>query len=168
MDLVSVFAEGVNLISKSQSLPIVGYLRFILGVILTLFMPGLNAQPEGNPENIQSSTQETNERDLKGEVDPSKLNTPVADPSDDAPQVFFDARNTGFSKDGSQQIFEGDVIAIGAKSLVTADKVVIDVKRKYLVADGHVIILSKGQYITGDRVELWSDTGDLQLHCATK
>ncbi|MCX6125056.1 MAG: hypothetical protein NTV34_09975, partial [Proteobacteria bacterium] len=154
------------MIIKAQSFSAVRCLSIILGFTLLLRMPGLNAQPEGNSKSVQSSAKENNERDPEGEVDPSKLNTPVTLPNDDAPQVFFDARNTGFSKDGSQQIFEGDVIAIGAKSLVTADKVVIDEKRKYLVADGHVIILSNGQYITGDRVELWSDTGDLRVTAA--
>lgn len=84
----------------------------------------------------------------------------------EAPQFFFDTRSTGFSKDGGQQIFEGDVIAIGPKSLVTADKVIIDEKKKYLVAEGHVIIISNGQYITGDKVELWSDTGNIRVTSA--
>jgi hypothetical protein len=91
---------------------------------------------------------------------------PVADATPESPQFFFDAKSTGFSKDGGQQIFDGDVIAIGPKSLVTADKIIIDEKNRNIIAEGHVVILSNGQYITGDRVELKSDTGDLKVTSA--
>lgn len=86
-----------------------------------------------------------------------------AAPASDQPKFFFDARSTGFTREGSQKVFEGDVIAIGARSLVTADKVTIDEKNHFLVAEGHVIILSNGQYITGEKVEMWGDTGDAKV-----
>lgn len=110
------------------------------------------------------------------DADPAPIGTPSPTESNfgvpgtksdsDAPQFFFDARSTGFSKDGGQKIFEGDVIAIGPRSLVTADKIIVDEKKKYLVAEGHVIILSNGQYITGDKVELWSDSGNVRVTSA--
>jgi lipopolysaccharide export system protein LptA len=76
---------------------------------------------------------------------------------------LINAKSTGFSKDGGQQIFDGDVIAIGPQSLVTADKIVIDEKKKKVTADGHVIILSNNQIVTGDTIELWTDTGDIKV-----
>ncbi len=81
----------------------------------------------------------------------------------DSPQFFFDARSTGFTKDGKQRVFEGDVIAIGPKSLVTADKVVSDEETHSIIAEGHVIILTNGQYITGDKIQLWGETGDVKV-----
>lgn len=81
-------------------------------------------------------------------------------------QFFFDARSTGFTKDGAQQVLEGDVIAIGAKILVTADKVTMDEPHHYLVAEGHVILLTEGMYITGDKIQVWGDTADVKVTSA--
>ncbi|MCX6119609.1 MAG: putative LPS assembly protein LptD, partial [Proteobacteria bacterium] len=81
-------------------------------------------------------------------------------------QPLINAKSIGLSKDGTQQIFDGDVIAIGPRSLVTADKIIWDQKNKKIIAEGHVIGLSNGQYITGDKIELWTESGDAKVQNA--
>jgi len=87
----------------------------------------------------------------------------VPESSNGIPQLFFDARTTGFTRDGKQQIFDGDVIAIGPKSIITADRVVIDQEKKALIAEGHVVVLAADQILTGDRIELATETGDFKI-----
>jgi hypothetical protein len=84
-------------------------------------------------------------------------------PQSDSPKFFFDARSSGISKDGSEQIFDGDVIAIGPQSLIVADKVVISEKSKTVSASGHVIVLSNGQFMTGTHIQLNTESGDLRV-----
>jgi hypothetical protein len=79
------------------------------------------------------------------------------------PQLFFDARTTGFTRNGKQQIFDGDVIAIGSKSIVTADKVTVDQESRRLIAEGHVVILAADQILTGDKIDYLLDTGDFRI-----
>lgn len=86
-------------------------------------------------------------------------------PESDAgtPQLFFDARTTGFTRDGKQQIFDGDVIAIGARSIITADKVIVDQENHRLIADGHVVVLAADQILTGEKIDYALDTGDFKI-----
>ena len=79
------------------------------------------------------------------------------------PQLFFDARTTGFTRDGKQQIFDGEVIAIGPKSIITADRVVVDQENRALIAEGHVVILAADQILTGDKIEYSTETGDFKI-----
>jgi hypothetical protein len=82
------------------------------------------------------------------------------------PQLFFDARTTGFTRNGKQQIFDGDVIAIGAKSIITADKVIVDQESRQLIAEGHVVILAADQILTGDKIEFLLESGDFRIQGA--
>ncbi len=79
------------------------------------------------------------------------------------PQLFFDARSTGFARDGKQQVLDGDVIAIGARSIVTADKVIFDQESKKITAEGHVVVLAADQILTGDKIDFYLDTADFKL-----
>lgn len=79
------------------------------------------------------------------------------------PQLFFDARSTGFTRDGKQQLFDGDVIAIGPKSIITADRVIVDQEKRALIAEGHVVILAADQILTGDRIEYATETSDFKI-----
>ena len=87
----------------------------------------------------------------------------IPESSDGMPQLFFDARTTGFTRDGKQQIFDGDVIAIGPRSIITADRVVVDQEKRALIAEGHVVILAADQILTGDRIEFATETGDFKI-----
>lgn len=87
----------------------------------------------------------------------------IPESSDGIPQLFFDARTTGFTRDGKQQIFDGDVIAIGPRSIITADRVVVDQEKRALIAEGHVVILAADQILTGDRIEFATETGDFKI-----
>lgn len=79
------------------------------------------------------------------------------------PQLFFDARSTGFTRDGKQQVFDGDVIAIGANSIITADKVVVDQENHRIIAEGHVVILAADQILTGEKIEYLLDSTDFKI-----
>jgi lipopolysaccharide export system protein LptA len=87
----------------------------------------------------------------------------IPDFSNGRPALFFDARTTGFTRDGKQQIFDGDVIAIGSRSIVTADKVTVDQQNHKMIAEGHVVILAADQILIGDRIDYLLDTGDFKI-----
>jgi len=79
------------------------------------------------------------------------------------PEVVFDARGTSFTRDGKKQIFEGDVIAIGAGALITADKIEVDREKDVIEADGHIIIVSRNQIFQGSSLVFQLRTGDFRL-----
>ena len=79
------------------------------------------------------------------------------------PEVIFDARGTSFTRDGKKQIFDGDVIAIGAGALITADKIVVDREKDMIEADGHIIIVSRNQIFQGSSLVFQLRTGDFKL-----
>ena len=66
------------------------------------------------------------------------------------PEVVFDARGTSFTRDGKKQVFEGDVIAIGAGALITADKILVDREQNVIEAEGHIVIVSRNQIFQGE------------------
>ena len=76
---------------------------------------------------------------------------------------FFDASSSHFKRDGEKQVFEGEVVAIGAGTLIGADRITIDHKSKTLEASGHVMILNQNQVFTGDLISLIIDSGDFYL-----
>lgn len=78
-------------------------------------------------------------------------------------QVFFDAKQTGFTKDGAKQVLEGDVVAIGAGALIAADKILLDSKANIVEAQGHIIVLSRTQLFLGDAMVYHLGTGDFRL-----
>ncbi len=82
------------------------------------------------------------------------------------PQLFFDARTTGFGKDGKQQVLDGDVIAIAGGRIVTADLVVFDQQTRKFSAEGHVVIVAANQILTGDKIEFFLDSEDFKLTSA--
>lgn len=87
----------------------------------------------------------------------------VPEAKDGRPQLFFDARSTGFTPDGKQQVFDGDVIAIGPRSVITADKVVVNQEKRQLIAEGHVVVLAADQILTGDKIDFLLDSGDFKI-----
>jgi hypothetical protein len=78
--------------------------------------------------------------------------TTSALPKNLAPEMFFDADSTQFTSDGKQQVFQGNVVAVGGGVLMTADRISLDRSRQELIADGHVIILTENQVYLGDRI----------------
>ena len=83
--------------------------------------------------------------------------------SDPGSFFFFDADSSHFKKDGDKQVFEGQVIAIGAGTLIGADRVTIDHTQKTLEATGHVMILNRNQVFTGDTISFNMTSGDFFL-----
>lgn len=77
--------------------------------------------------------------------------------------MFFDAQRVGFDKKGDQQIFEGDVVAMAAGTLILADHIELDRVKKTFEARGHVLLISAQQVFTGDELHYDLDTGDFSL-----
>lgn len=84
-------------------------------------------------------------------------------PMEQVPELFFDARSSSFSSDGSQQIFDGDVIALGAGNVISADKIAFSQKTGTIEAEGHIIVISNHQVFTGDKMRFFVTTGDFRL-----
>ena len=82
------------------------------------------------------------------------------------PEMFFDARRSSFTRDGGKQLFEGDVIAIGAGSVISADSVLIDRAAGVIEGKGHVIIVADTQVFTGTNITYQIGTGDFRLENA--
>lgn len=68
--------------------------------------------------------------------------------------LYFDAGQSTYDRNTNIQYFSGEVVAITAHSLIAADKVTLDREKHLLVADGHVIIASPTQILTGEHVEV--------------
>ena len=80
-----------------------------------------------------------------------------------APQMFFDAHSTKFTRDGSKQLFEGNVVAIGVGTMVGADRLWIDREADRVEAVGHVVVISKSQVFAGDRLDYDLKSGKFSL-----
>lgn len=106
---------------------------------------------------------------------PDELNAPAAPPPtvDDpgqgievvfgGPQMFYDARSIGMDRKNNRSMFEGNVVVIGAGTMLTADKVTVDHKKGELQAEGHVVLLTPKQVFTGDAINFHWVTGDFKL-----
>lgn len=77
--------------------------------------------------------------------------------------VFYNARTTSLSKDLSRYIFEGDVVAIGGGTIVTADLIEADNKAQRMRASGHVVILTPRQVFLGNEMVYHWVTGDFKI-----
>ena len=87
-------------------------------------------------------------------------------PFDNVPELFFDARSSSFTRDGKQQIFEGDVIALGSGNVISADRILFDQAAGTIEADGHIVIISNRQVFTGERLRFFVSSGDFKLESA--
>ncbi len=98
----------------------------------------------------------------QGANEVSRLTNPLTG----LPELFFDARTSSFTRDGRQQIFEGDVIALGAGNIVSADKIAFDQGAGLIEAEGHIVIISNQQVFTGEKMRFFVSTGDFRLESA--
>lgn len=80
--------------------------------------------------------------------------------------MAFDAQSTSFSRDGMQQVLEGEVVAIGAGVLIAADRIIFHRGRQELSASGHVVLSSRDQVFTGESLVYLVESGDFRLRQA--
>ncbi len=78
-------------------------------------------------------------------------------------RFLYDAQTIGFDRDGNRYLFKGDVVLIGAGSLITADEIRIDYEKRRITADGHVVFLANQQVFTGKQVSVQWETGDFEI-----
>ena len=79
---------------------------------------------------------------------------------------FFDSRRTSFTRDGKKQLFEGEVVAIAAGVLLSADQLTVDQERGVVEASGHIVLLSQQQVLTGESMTYIIATGDFVINDA--
>ncbi|MCX6105779.1 MAG: hypothetical protein NTY08_08130 [Proteobacteria bacterium] len=92
----------------------------------------------------------------------TEVNTP-ASPKDLGQQLFFDGRTTSFNRDMNRQIFEGDVVMIGAGTLIGADKITLDRTSNVANAEGSVILLNRNSLFIGDTITYNLATNDFLI-----
>ena len=78
-------------------------------------------------------------------------------------RFLYDAQTIGFDRTGNRYLFKGDVVLIGAGSLITADEIRIDYEKRRITADGHVVFLANSQVFTGKQVSVQWETGDFDI-----
>jgi hypothetical protein len=80
--------------------------------------------------------------------------------------IFLDADRQGYNLKEEIQVFTGDVVAIGAGTLIAADKVQLDRKAGVLNAQGHVVVMSRNQVFMGQSIRYFMDTADFRINDA--
>lgn len=78
-------------------------------------------------------------------------------------KIFYDAQTIGVSKDLDKFIYEGEVVAIGGGSIITADRIEVDKNSSIIQATGHIAILTPSQVFTGDSVVFQWVTGNFKI-----
>src|ERR1043165_5575248 len=78
-------------------------------------------------------------------------------------QLFFDAERSSLNKDLNRQTFEGEVVAIGAGTIVGADEISLDRTTNKMEAKGHIVIMSRGVVFIGDAVTYDLASGDFRI-----
>jgi hypothetical protein len=82
-------------------------------------------------------------------------------------QIFFDADRTSFNKDLTRQIFEGNVVAIGAGTMIAADYLSLDKNTNLVTASGHITVINRNVIFLGEDLTYHITTGDMKLERAT-
>ena len=82
-------------------------------------------------------------------------------------QIYFDSAKTGITNDMKRQLLEGDVVVIGAGTLVAADKVELDRTTNVVEARGHLVIMNQSNLFLGESVVYHLATGDFEIRDAT-
>lgn len=77
--------------------------------------------------------------------------------------LFYDADIIGFDRKNQKSLFEGDVVIIGAGTIISADEVSLDQSRKILEASGHVVTLSGRNVFIGTKLTYFWETTDLKI-----
>jgi hypothetical protein len=149
-------------------------LFWVTGLLLDCVGTGLFAQTDSN---VQDEKQDV-------AVSPSSLPSPS--PSPDAPspkeqldrdlildtksdldaieeKMFYDAKTIGMSSKSDLSFFEGEVVAIGAGSIINADKVEVDRKSNSIRASGHIVVLTPQEVFTGEELQFNWETGDFKI-----
>ncbi len=79
------------------------------------------------------------------------------------PPFFFDAETTHFNRQGTQQIFEGNVVLMVGANLIWADSIHVDREKEFLKAIGHVLVVNAQQVFGGDEVTFYFKSEDFFL-----
>lgn len=72
--------------------------------------------------------------------------------SSNLPPLFFDAESASLDKEGIKQIYEGNVVAMIAGTLLCADRLSLDRKLDQFEAKGHILVVQDKQVFGGDEL----------------
>lgn len=78
-------------------------------------------------------------------------------------QIFFDAERTSFNKDLTRQIYEGNVVAIAAGTMISADNLSLDKNTNIVTANGHIVVINRNVIFLGDDLTYHILSGDMKL-----
>jgi hypothetical protein len=81
--------------------------------------------------------------------------------------LFFDAQSTSFNRGLTQQILEGEVVAIGAGVMIAADRIAFDRVKRVVEAKGRIVMMSRDQVFLGEELRYYLDGGDFMIEGAT-
>ncbi len=82
-------------------------------------------------------------------------------------QIAFDADKTSVNRDLTQNIFEGNVVAIGAGTMIAADYLAMDKITNIVTAKGHIVLVNRNVIFLGEDLTYHVVTGDMKLGQAT-
>src|SRR5690606_23827645 len=74
--------------------------------------------------------------------------------------IYQDAEQGSLNTKTQDQEFSGDVVLIGAGTLLAADKVTVAYETQRVNASGHIVVMTKEQVFTGTEVEYDIRSGD--------
>lgn len=74
---------------------------------------------------------------------------------------FIDAQKSRFTRDGSKQVFEGDVVIIGPSSALAADSIEIDRTTGIFTGKGHVVLIGGREIFIGEEIVYDSNTENI-------
>ena len=113
------------------------------------------SQDSQSPENAHRS------QDSSNSIAPAP---PVRSSSSGAsPEIFFDANQSEFDRSGETHRFEGNVVAIASQVLISADLIEYEKTQHKLHGQGHVIIVTPSQLLSGSSFTLDLVTNEFVL-----
>lgn len=69
-----------------------------------------------------------------------------------SPSLYLDADQSLFSLDGKQKVFIGNVVAVGPRILISADKILFDQRKNLVEASGNALLMSDSHIFTGKSI----------------
>lgn len=135
----------------------------------SMFAPALTNQQAGDEEQPQSLSAQsllpTEKPEVLQNVDerqnPAESITKRKNPA--GPQLFFDAEQSTFDKEGFTHSFEGNVIAIASRVIISADRLIFDKQNSQVLGEGHVVVIAPSQVISGSSLVLETNSNEFTM-----
>lgn len=77
--------------------------------------------------------------------------------------MFWDSNKTNYDPKTNSLKLSGEVVFIGDGNIVSADRVMLHLDKKLLVATGHVVVLTESNIFYGEKLNLQWISGDFEI-----